>query len=456
MRALLSAALNHQPVSLAAPLLRQRARLIEHASPAVVHREACSRLGQRGRVFGYNNIPIEDPTRTGKYRRPAVSGVKLEINPEQAAVVNRNFSMSAAGIGQGGIAIRLNAEGIPGPNGRWSRYTIHEMLRNERYRGICNWGRTKKCRNPETGRKVSRATPQSQWRRVEVPELRIVAEELWLAAETQRKDATKAYHRLGGMARTDRARNYLFSGSLICGECGGSMVICAGGGKRGYVKYGCHTHKQRGTCANKRMIRQDRLEEQMLAAIQRRVLEPALLGYDRGAMHRRVQSKGCGDAARGRGCYSADRKRRQAKLIEAIETTGDIASLTERLRTLERDIESITQALKNHHPLASDRSAADMRSHVTKALLGLKDSRWRRTAAVIWRARRRRSRITSGSWSLRLPFARARVQGDRTANGQCGFGELSKEGWWPGTGSNRRHTDFQSVALPAELPGREI
>ena len=25
--------------------------------------------------------------------------------------------------------------------------------------------------------------------------------------------------------------------------------------------------------------------------------------------------------------------------------------------------------------------------------------------------------------------------------------------WWPGTGSNRRHGDFQSPALPTELPG---
>ena len=26
--------------------------------------------------------------------------------------------------------------------------------------------------------------------------------------------------------------------------------------------------------------------------------------------------------------------------------------------------------------------------------------------------------------------------------------------WWPGTESNRRHEDFQSSALPTELPGR--
>ncbi len=29
---------------------------------------------------------------------------------------------------------------------------------------------------------------------------------------------------------------------------------------------------------------------------------------------------------------------------------------------------------------------------------------------------------------------------------------LASEGWWPRPGSNRRHTDFQSVALPTELP----
>src|SRR3954462_1297666 len=27
--------------------------------------------------------------------------------------------------------------------------------------------------------------------------------------------------------------------------------------------------------------------------------------------------------------------------------------------------------------------------------------------------------------------------------------------WWPGTELNRRHADFQSAALPTELPGRE-
>src|SRR6266404_3519719 len=41
----------------------------------------------------------------------------------------------------------------------------------------------------------------------------------------------------------------------------------------------------------------------------------------------------------------------------------------------------------------------------------------------------------------------------------CGNGSLVMTGifkkWWPGTELNRRHADFQSAALPTELPGRE-
>ena len=33
------------------------------------------------------------------------------------------------------------------------------------------------------------------------------------------------------------------------------------------------------------------------------------------------------------------------------------------------------------------------------------------------------------------------------------FGTLWKKEWWPGTELNRRHKDFQSSALPTELPG---
>ena len=35
------------------------------------------------------------------------------------------------------------------------------------------------------------------------------------------------------------------------------------------------------------------------------------------------------------------------------------------------------------------------------------------------------------------------------------FPGASSNSWWPKAELNRRHTDFQSVALPAELPGHK-
>ena len=142
-------------------------------------------------------------------------------------------------------------------------------------------------KNPETGKKVSRPVPESEWRRIEVPDLRIIPEVLWCRVQDRLKISADQWHKLGGMTRTERGRAYLFSGLLVCGLCGGSMVICAGGGKRGYVKYGCHNHKHSGVCGNRLMIREDRLAAQLLNAIRDRILNPAMLDY---AMERCLES----------------------------------------------------------------------------------------------------------------------------------------------------------------------
>lgn len=117
---------------------------------------------------------------------------RLEINKDQAGVVIRIFRMYADGHGLAWSAKTLNEEGVPAPQRprtrtlqAWRPSSIREMLRNERYRGIQVWNRTEKQRNPETGRKIGRWRPESEWKRVEVPEWRIVPEELWNAAHAQ-------------------------------------------------------------------------------------------------------------------------------------------------------------------------------------------------------------------------------------------------------------------------------
>ena len=108
-----------------------------------------------------------------------------------------------------------------------------------------------------------------------------MAEELWNAAHAQirRVNEKLGRARLGGLQRTEQSRQYLFSGLLVCGECGSRMVIISGRGKRGYVKYGCPSHRYRGVCANRLTMRQDRLEEQMLGAIETRILTPEMIPY---------------------------------------------------------------------------------------------------------------------------------------------------------------------------------
>lgn len=72
-------------------------------------------LNPGGKLYGYVNVPILNPSRPGKYGHPAVDGVYQEINATQAAVVVRIFRMYAAGMGLALISKTLNAERVLAP-----------------------------------------------------------------------------------------------------------------------------------------------------------------------------------------------------------------------------------------------------------------------------------------------------------------------------------------------------
>ncbi len=210
-----------------------------------------------GRCYGYRNVPIEDPTRPAKYGRPAVSGVRLEINQQEASVIQRIYHEYAEGFSLAALAKRLNADGVLSPQpsqaGRqrsWGVSSLYEMLRNDRYRGVHVWNRTRKERDPETGRKVSRPRPPSEWQRVAVPEWRIVSDEVWQAVHSRAKLMRDRFGSSGRSGiRSAAWSKYLFSGLLVCGECGAHITIVAGNGKRAYPKYGCPNHSTVGHAA---------------------------------------------------------------------------------------------------------------------------------------------------------------------------------------------------------------
>ncbi|MEO5925706.1 MAG: recombinase family protein [Bryobacteraceae bacterium] len=304
-----------------------------------------------GKCFGYRNVPLEDASRLGKYGRPRVLGVQLEVIPSEAETIRRMYEMFAGGYGLSRIAKQLNAEGILSPQPArnralraWCPSSIRSMLHNERYRGVFVWNRTRKRKNPETGLKTSRPRPTGDSRRVSVPSWRIIPDELWDAVAARFSDVKRTgVSRLGGFARSERSKKYLFSGLLRCGHCNSRMVIVSGQGVRGYSKYGCPSHRNRGVCTNALTIRRDRLEKQLIAAIQEKLLTPTLLEKALRAFEQSLEKRLT--ALRREADDGADLretkerlKQEASRIADAIAVTGHSQTLIERLQMLERKI----------------------------------------------------------------------------------------------------------------------
>ena len=111
---------------------------------------------------------------------------------------------------------------------------------------------------------------------MEVPELRIISDELWVKVQAVNQQGHDKYFatRQGGMNRTSASRTYLFSGVMVCGLCGGNFTVI--GGKAPNVRYGCPNYRFRDTCTNKVTILRTRLEQQLIAALSKNLLDGRL------------------------------------------------------------------------------------------------------------------------------------------------------------------------------------
>src|SRR4051812_35063022 len=148
-----------------------------------------------------------------------VTAGEREIDPEQAVVVERIFRDFVAGVSPKQIAKDLNRQGIAGPfGGAWSPSTIYGnhqrgtgILNNELYVGRLVWNRLRYMKNPDTGKRVSRLNPTSEWMSKDVPWLRIVPDDLWTAAKSRQKHTQHAMRTAGAIGAAKRPQ-YLFSG----------------------------------------------------------------------------------------------------------------------------------------------------------------------------------------------------------------------------------------------------
>jgi DNA invertase Pin-like site-specific DNA recombinase len=236
-----------------------------------------------GRVYGYDNVPVysNERDRSGKRKRLYV---KHEINEQQAEVVRLIFKLYAEGNGLINIAKTLNRKGIPASrSSRWSPSSVRLILLNETYIGIKTWNRTKKVYRKGTKDRDSR--PQEQWISAEVPELRIVSQDLWDRVRERFRGAERAYLRspsgtLRGRPEFHRSSKYLLSGLGECSECGGSIVVQTTAPIRGkrYPYYCCSKHKQMGdkVCKNSLRQRIGPINDALLKDLTGRILTPEI------------------------------------------------------------------------------------------------------------------------------------------------------------------------------------
>ena len=359
-----------------------------------------TRRGLRGRVeagssgggisYGYDTV-----RKVGPDGMP-VRGLR-RINPIEAQVVRRIFEAYAGGRSGRRIAHDLNAAGVPGPRrGPWGASTIsgnaarsNGILKNQEYIGQLVWNRQRFIKDPETGRRVPRPNPEDQWIRKEVPELRIVDQELWDRVKA-RQEAMRCDTRPDVRARPcDRRRpRYLLSGLVVCGACGGRYT------KISANLFGCAAARNKGAavCNNLRNVRRDRLEATVLDALRDNLMDPELFKEFCAEYLREINRvRGDENARRDRLRVELTQvERRLRRIVEAIADGVPARTLKEELLALEARQEQleaeIAATTEEQQPLLHPNLAEVYRQKVAALAEALADEAMRDEAFELIRS----------------------------------------------------------------------
>ena len=411
--------------------------------------------GLRGRVeagksgggicYGYDVVKLHDDA--GERIRG-----EREINETQAEVVRRIFREFAAGTSPRAIARRLNEDGIPGASGKlWTDSVLRGhakrgtgLLNNELYIGRLVWNRLRFMKNPDTGKRVSRINPPEEWIVTEVPELRIVDDELWQAAKARQGEISEKYATAIAATRAAQANylnsthrpRYLLSGLLECGVCGGSYS------KRGQDRYGCSNHVMSGSCSNSRGIRRVEIEERVMAGLREKLMAPeaaaeAMKAYaeETNRLNRERRASGATDRKE-----LADIEKKIATMVAVIEDGGYARGMMDRMRELEARQDEIAERLSSAPvdlPDIHPNIAIVYRRKVERLAEALADPRDRDEAADAIRGLVERIVLTPGA-----------KRGEMNAALHGDLGTILE---WAGSGSGKGATDTPGSGMSVSV-----
>jgi DNA invertase Pin-like site-specific DNA recombinase len=322
-----------------------------------------------GRTFGYRSIPVPDPAgRMDSAGNIIVLGKKPVIHEPEAEVVRRAYQLRLEGRSLSAIVEALATSNAPAPNpgkraGRprgWSVSSLQYLLKNRVYRGEVIYGRDKFMKNRQTGKRVARRRPESEWTVEPRPDLAIVPRDVFdrvqaMSAAKNGKLKRGSGGRYKGSEPGRCYSPYLLSGILKCGVCGSSMVIY--GGKQNenngkvYRGYQCPSRKRRGssTCTNTLTISQGKIESAVVDEVKKKLLSPDNIAFYE-AQFRKVFDKARKDSGADARAKEIERQivdtRKAIKnLLSFLKTNGGSESVARELAEAEAKERELTAEL---------------------------------------------------------------------------------------------------------------
>lgn len=287
--------------------------------------------GQRGNIerglaaagvsYGYEKvIALDEKGEPLRGRR--------RILEDEAEVVRKIFADYVAGVAPLKIAADLNAAGVKPPG--WPRsahWTVGAIvgnksrgvgiLHNELYIGQLVFERTRKAKNPVTGRDVIRTNPRQAWQRRAVEDLRIIDNETWRQAQARKILRAPANSARFAEAQQKRRPPHFLSGIVHCAACGGAYVA------RNADLMVCSSFRTKGGCSNNRRVRKSKLGGEILAEIQALLSRPASYAAAAKRYHENMQRD------------EADRQKKKRALTKELgEVRAKIARLVDAIATI--------------------------------------------------------------------------------------------------------------------------
>ena len=305
---------------------------------------------------------------SGRHNAPPAYGYRLvnrmegsnlirglrEIDPETAPIVRRIYDLYVNGASARAIARLLNEENIAPPRTAtaWyhsrltGTYSSNGILSNPLYRGEPVYGVAHRTLDPTTGKRVNRVNPKETWTVYPAPDLRIIDDDTWEAAQQRLRE--RSYPRTQFRTVPALAGGAMpLTPLLRCSRCKGPVRTIARN------RWACKAARQGGKCSASTFVLRDidRLSARQLTEwIGRRRKWQHILQQ---AQNQLVQARIHLEAE------LSDRLLRSKRLIAAVERGTDTPEVHDRIVELGKEIQELRDQLAVHATGPQIRQATD-------------------------------------------------------------------------------------------------